>query len=434
MHARPRVLDTGGTARRETQHRRQQVPRVQTFAPGNRPGRCQLGRIGPLALVLWIGADTALRFAPSEWLNLRPVLVAVRFPRPHAPFEPNLRIHTERFVGEAALDGNLPTQEQRPPIRFSTNALGFRLNPHIAEQASPEIVVWRGASFAYGASLSDEETFAAQLTQVSGLRSFNSGRFHLDRDGLPELDWLLSKLDSKPKTAVFLHLEQAGLPPARTKALVSAGGMSIPDPRQDLRFRYAARVLETWQRMSPLEILSTRFFKSISNDRILPNPYRHNVQPMELPDGSTLLMRRYEIEAAKRPGNGEHPRNTAASLTALCKELRKRGMETVVVVLLPTRLTVYSPWLKDSAGKEAPSAAYLKELEAELAARKVTTVNGLEVFRQQIEHEMSTGQLSFYRDDNHWNPQGVRRIAQAVAQLLPERSIQESAHTSHAVQ
>ena len=167
------------------------------WAPLRSQQAWSIGRLAPAVLVAWLFLDIALRFAPPDWLALRPILVAVRFPKPHAPFEPNHRLYTARFVGEAALQANLPTRERRQPIRFSTDHLGFRLNPYIESNDPPQVIVWRGGSFAYGASLSDEETFAAQFTLASGLTVYNAGRFHLDRDWLPELDWLLARLPRK---------------------------------------------------------------------------------------------------------------------------------------------------------------------------------------------------------------------------------------------
>ena len=90
------------------------------------------------------GRGRWLRFVPADGLKLRPVLVALRLPRTYGPFQPNLRSYAETFIGEAALEGNVPTQEDRPPIHFWTDRLGFRLNPFLRDGASPDLVVRRG--------------------------------------------------------------------------------------------------------------------------------------------------------------------------------------------------------------------------------------------------------------------------------------------------
>jgi hypothetical protein len=376
----------------------------------------------------WLVVDTGLRFVPAEWLELRPVLVAARFPRPHGPFQPNLRLRTEKFTGEAALEGNVPTQEVRPPIHFGTDRLGFRLNPFLREGLSSEIVVWRGASFGYGAALSDDETFAAQLTRISGVPAYNGARF-LGGDGFPEFDWLLSKLPSKPATAIYLHLEHGGighLRPARTELF----GLGMPDPRERLELRYIYRVVTTWQRMSPLHILSSRVFKSVSDGAILPNPYEKALEPMRLPDGSALLMRRYEIESATRRYSPEAIQEIGQDVLWVREQLRSRGMN-LLVVLIPSRLTVYAPWLEGWQGREAPARDYLNGLERVLGNQGIPVVNGLTVLREDVETAVAQGKLLYYRDDNHWNPDGVARVAEAVSARLDGIHSKASFNSDH---
>ena len=390
----------------------------QPFAPLGPPTSSSIGRLAPVVLLVWISVDVGLRFAPPTWLKLRPVLAAARFPQPHGPFEPNFSAYTNRFTGEAALEGNVPTTEQRPPVRFSTDELGFRINPAVDRKSRrPNVLVWRGASFTYGAALSDEETFPAQLAAITGLHVYNGGRFHLDPDGWPEFKWLLSQLAAKPETVVYLHLEQANLPGPPHRGSSRVPGFGVARVRESLAVRYAGRVARTWQRLSPLEIVSTRAFKAFSDDRILPNPYRHRLHEKKLPDGTTMLMRAYEVESAARVRDTSYVRSQADQFRALQEQLRSRGMN-VIVVLVPTRQTVFSPWFNDSKGREQPASDYLRALERELAERRITTVNGLTVFRRNMDAEVANSDLSFYRDDNHWTPLGVRHIATAVAESL----------------
>jgi hypothetical protein len=45
-------------------------------------------------------------------------------------------------------------------------------------------------------------------------------------------------------------------------------------------------------------------------------------------------------------------------------------------------------------------------------------VNGADLFFSSAEEELRTGRLSFYREDNHWNPTGVERTARIVIDAL----------------
>lgn len=57
-------------------------------------------------------------------------------------------------------------------------------------------------------------------------------------------------------------------------------------------------------------------------------------------------------------------------------------------------------------------------LEDQLRAAGVPTINGLTVFRNSAEQDLQSGQLPFYREDNHWTAAGVERMARVLADTL----------------
>jgi hypothetical protein len=99
--------------------------------------------------------------------------------------------------------------------------------------------------------------------------------------------------------------------------------------------------------------------------------------------------------------------------------LARRGIESYVL-LLPTRYTLYGPWVERDGERGAAlrAAAYLRALDDTLRARGIPTINGLDVLGPGMEQELRTGMLSFYREDNHWNARGVDRVAQAIAERV----------------
>jgi hypothetical protein len=122
---------------------------------------------------------------------------------------------------------------------------------------------------------------------------------------------------------------------------------------------------------------------------------------------------------------------TARYLAWFDAELKKRKLR-LVVLLLPNRYTIYGPLLTKKAG---PWVGYLDRLDAELERHGIATLNGLEVYRSGAQHELETGELSFYREDTHWNPQGVHKIAAALAETLEAPSSDTLAHaTRHVIQ
>jgi hypothetical protein len=62
-------------------------------------------------------------------------------------------------------------------------------------------------------------------------------------------------------------------------------------------------------------------------------------------------------------------------------------------------------------------------LAAELNRRGLRTVNGLQVFQETAAQEISAGELLFYREDNHWHPKGVERIARILADSVKQSAV-----------
>jgi hypothetical protein len=89
------------------------------------------------------------------------------------------------------------------------------------------------------------------------------------------------------------------------------------------------------------------------------------------------------------------------------------------VLLLPDKESVYATQimnLKESgAGKDD---AYLDRLAGELVSHRVKNINALTVLQRTASEDWSTGDLSYYREDHHWNPRGVARVAGAMADAL----------------
>ena len=395
-----------------------------------RPART-IGRLAPLVLAAWLVVDIGARFLPLSWFRIPVLLQAIRFPPPHAPFAPNVRLRSARYEGETALAANRPATERRPPLAFSTDALGFRRNPYLAPGGASDVLFLLGASFTYGAGLSDEETLPAAFTRISGVGAYNGGRFHTDdRTDLRKLDWLLARLPARPGVAVLVYLDYENFepppPPGRSRvvaaaervspALVPAAeGVSVGRRRAQWLREVAAR----WLRVSPLDVASTRLLKALGDDRLLPNQYAEQVAEMRLPDGSPLLFREFELGIARRARSNANVDATADYFAWWRDALARRGIESRVL-LVPTRYTLYGPWL-DQGRQRAAAARAAEELgavERALSARGVRSINALPVLGPRVESEVRSGVLSFYREDNHWNAWGVQQVAHTVAAAL----------------
>jgi SGNH hydrolase-like domain, acetyltransferase AlgX len=376
-----------------------------------RPRPWRLSRLAVAVLAGWLTLDVGLRLLPVERLGVSAITAAHRFTGRYSPFRANLSIVIPAgSPGENAVRGNLPPTELRPPLRFSTDHLGYRRNPEMPPGATPDVLFLGGDSFIYGANLSDEETLPAAFTRASGLLAYNGARSHLTPMTLTDLDWLLNQLPQVPTSAVLVHLEQH-----------RRGRDARPRPitALDHNIRYARWLVKSWWDASPLSNATRRLFRRLSNDRLLTNVYEQQVVAHALPDGRSMLFRESETYPARIPQTPEEIRTTSEYIEAWTQEIHRRGMQAHVL-LLPTRFTLYGPWLVHPERRAGVLRAVddFYALEAELRKRGIRTINGLEIFRQTAVIDLASRELPFYREDNHWAPEGVNRIARALADSL----------------
>ena len=372
----------------------------------------RLSRLAVAVLAGWLVVDVGLRFLPVERLGVSAITAAQRFTGRHSPFRANLSIVVPAgSPGENAVRGNLPPTELRPPLRFSTDHLGYRRNPEMPPGATPDVLFIGGDSFIYGANLSDEETLPAAFTRVSGLVAYNGGRSHLTPMMMSDLDWLLAQLPGVPTKAVLVHLEQH-----RRSTKDRLGEVS--NLEQD--FRYARWIVKGWWDASPLSNATRRLFRRLSNDKLLTNVYEQQVVAYELADGHSMLFRDSETFPARIAQTPEQILATSEYIEAWTRELSARGIQAHVL-LLPTRFTLYGPWLEQAEERRADVLRTVNDfyfLQAELKKRGIRTTNGLEIFRRTAIEDLGRRELPFYREDNHWAPEGVNRIAQVLADSL----------------
>jgi acetyltransferase AlgX (SGNH hydrolase-like protein) len=377
-----------------------------------RPWR--LSRLAAAALAAWMIVDVGLRFMPVEQLGVSAITAAQRFTGRHSPFRSQVSIVVPAgSPGENAVRGNLPPTERRPPLRFSTDALGYRRNPEVPTAAGPDVLFIGGDSFIYGANLSDEETLPAAFTRASGLYAYNGGRPYQAPMMLYDLDWLLTHLPRSPTKAVLVHLEEH----RRSMKQMPRATPSVID-----ELRYGRWLISGWWNASPLSNATRRLFRRLADGKLLTNVYEQQVVAYPLPDGRSMLFRDSETFPARVPETEDEIRGTADYILAWTRELQARGMETYVL-LLPTRFTVYGPFLGHDERREGALEAVQNfyRLEAELNRRGINAINGLRVFQGTAQQDLSSGDLPFYREDNHWGPAGVERIARILADSLSFR-------------
>lgn len=390
-----------------------------------------LGRAAPWALGVWAVLSVAARFAPADWFGMNPVQAALRGPAPHASFAPDFSGRSSNPVGDAVREANLAPTEFRAPIRFSTDAHGFRDNPFLAPGAAPEYLILGGASYTYGANLSDDETIAAQLTLASGTPSYALSRYHRDASVTPADAALITNAFGTPPRVGILVILEPGTPGPpeeesrdgrKRKALmrrVIPGGSAGAKLARTVR--ELGREMQHFWAFSPVDVLAVRARKRLSDDRILPNEYRLATDTLSLPAGR-MVVRQYELAAASARRPPDAVQRAAAYVEWWRHELGRQGIR-LHVLLVPMRYTVYGEIAETGQALERlrQGVGYLEGLTVELEERDIPVTNALEVFRAHRAEELRSGELSFYREDHHWTPAGVRRVAEALADDIARR-------------
>jgi hypothetical protein len=102
-----------------------------------------------------------------------------------------------------------------------------------------------------------------------------------------------------------------------------------------------------------------------------------------------------------------------------------RGIR-MIVLLVPEKMTVYGP----SLGVEVPADPLLDRMERNLVSRGLRVVNGLPLLRATADADLAAGKLSFLREDEHWNADGVERLAKAVAEAIRNGGGQHAVESS----
>jgi hypothetical protein len=370
------------------------------------------GRVIP-GLTALIGALVVFSgLLPLQWFHFQDYQVARQVLQWRAPFIPNLQLHSRYYQGGEIATGNLRQTEFLGWRTFSTDPFGFRYCPPVSPGKPIEVDVFRGLSFVWGVGLSDEETFPAQLARATGMNTYNSARFLEDPETPEDFDHLMAKVGAQPKTIVYVHLEP--------NAHVLTRDTEHYDVRRRLLW-FAKEWPMGWLRLSPAIATAVRAKKALENDVVLHNRYRENVTSFTLPNGQDLLVKTGDLERAETNFDDSVVNQRADFIAWWGRRMAERGAR-MIVLLVPDKISVYGPQL----GVKLPEDPYLDRMARNLETRGLHVVNGLTVLRKSAASDLSSGQLAYRREDEHWNPTGVARLVQATAEAMDSGYVLES--------
>lgn len=377
-----------------------------------------VGRLMPRVTVVVAALIVLSGLLPLEWFPFADYEIARQVLQPDAPFMPGLNLHKEYFAGSEVLAGNLPQTEFLPLRTFTTDSAGFRGTPKVEPDEPPALVVFRGFSFTWGASLSDQQTFPAALSRQLGVNAYDAARFHDDEEVPEDFDRLVGRLPSRPKLAVYVHLEpNAHVRSWHDDSPLDRAGRAVlgRDTYEwiDRTTSYARHATSTWLHLSPAILMAVNAKKALENDRILTNRYRKNVVTFTLPDGRRMLVTKGDLERDITAPDEATVRERAEYIAWWNQHLANSGTR-MLVLLVPEKISIYGP----SLGVKFPPDPYLDRLQRELSARGVRTVNGLPLLLSTAASDLAYGNLAYWREDQHWTVLGVERLAAATAEVI----------------
>lgn len=392
-----------------------------------RPRRCR-GLVLLLALA-WTGLGAGDWFMRFHWFGWQRNIVV----RPAAPAAVPVAAAARVVTNAPSRGGDLSRlvgiprvaaryEEQRPGVTNHFDASGFQ-NP-LPLAARPAVAVVGDSYAAAGPSDGDllAVRLAAQLRQpvynhaVAGRGSFWAiVRFFSARrpgDGGPRvLVWPV--IEREIAGAYF----EGGL-----YQVVTADGGAAAKPAEQV-----TRV--DWRQLRPAALRKalpdTSAFSMVA-DRLWTR-LRHAVfgrlNPAVIPSaddapGGPMLFYAEALESHRWSDRRRDLDHVVHALSILRDRAREQGVE-IVIALVPDKERIHAGALPAHA-RTGIRPSVLPEVERRLAGTGVQVVNLLPAFQAAAER----GQLLYWRDDTHWNPEGIRlaaaTIAPVVSRLLEE--------------
>ena len=362
----------------------------------------------PLVIALCLITDGVIRFLPIDALCFQAWECVSRYQEPGSIFEANRQFRSDRTHGNMSNMGNLPQEQVVRPQVFTTDRFGFRNASAVAEGTVPVVMV--GDSFVAGYGISDDETLPVQLSSLAGVTVYNAGGPYAYAD---TIRLMRSRLTPAPSEAVIVWSESEPIeqlreaealamrPNAQTRAFSMVFGRAGPKVREAVR---------GWWLTSPAKIVTQKAFLALSNDRILPNVYASLVTRRVLQNGASMLFLPSDVEPFHRHRDVEPAREY---LQALVSRIRATGV-TVRVALVPHKYSVYYPLLDGTPPVPGDRIHPLAQLAMELRNDGIDAVDLTPSLRNEARDAFASGRYLYWRDDTHWNREGVRVAAEAL--------------------
>ena len=313
------------------------------------------------------------------------------------------------FGDLAAVSGEPSDKVERLEI-FQTDSRGFRNTP--SSTSAPYDVIVVGDSFGMGLGVSQDEHWAALLTQQNYSVYNLSMPATCAAHGAARLTLEIPELELTPGATIIVpvysgnDLEECA---ESVDTILSQGPQS------------GAQVLitkmEDYRSRSPLRQLGMRlFYRFIIGDPV--------IERRTLSTNSPILFYKPHSKAASipRPKVESNPnfKNMAEALLRL-QEIAKAHDARLAVVVIPTKEEIYNPLLVgQSTWPNTDTSSGFAEAVISLCNREsISFIDLHPVLTAEAKNLFPNGELLWWRDDSHWNELGHRLVARVVGETLP---------------
>ena len=355
--------------------------------------RC--GYLLPRILLIWAVLDIGLRLAPPQWYSFRLHEIAmVTGPHEVGPFRTNWTYQNSHAHGDLASLSNCAECRQYRPMKIHVDSRGFA-NP---VSSGPYDAILIGDSFGIGAEQPEGATLAAQISLRTGLSVYNACS-PVRAISHENLMTLIDQLGMTQGTVFFELMDWS----------LGFFSQAQKDPVPHGYDRWSSNL-----EYSPLTNISRDLVGRLYNGELMPNPYSGNVIRMALPDGKPILFQLDDIQN----GTTDAPKLWAKYLRVLKGELETRNFR-LIVILVPSKYTVYQPLIRGAAPTN--KSAQFEQLRNQLSDLPV--VNTTPALQQAAASAIDNDFLLYWRDDTHWNAEGVRIAADQVGAIYSAGSI-----------
>jgi len=323
-------------------------------------------------------------------------------------YQPNQKVRVAVPHGDLlATDPMLPQDLAQPREEvFATDSIGYRNDQDFAQ----EKLLIVGDSFVAGIGNTQEDVLTMQLRRDFGINAYNLG-FPADTQGYAErIAWARAKFPGISCIGMVLF---EGNDFQLVNSAEVASRNAIPKGFQQAVKSYT-RLIRGHSEFSKMFYgLTTRAWE-VAQERIKTRSPGSDAR--ELPSRTTFVKSVREAPMGFLHGYAEVVQRQSFDDYNFVRDRLTEAMPDFVL-FVPDKYRIYSRLFDDSAVDQLPNAQwnYLSSVTARLG---IPAVNLTEPLIERAQQIISDGRTVFWRDDTHWNREGISVGAAEIAKLL----------------